>query len=205
MSNKKNLFGVVLVSIILTGVLLSAPKGHGNVASANFLDNVLNFLKKPLSPVAQNITSTQQPASLYKPAIDYESAVIDAVQKSSPSVVSIVISKDLPVIENCPENPFSNLPPDFQEFFGQNFQFSEPCQKGTQLQEIGGGSGFVVASDGLIVTNKHVVSDMQAQYTVLTNDGKKYDAKVLARDPVQDLAVIKINATGLTPATLGDS
>ena len=50
-----------------------------------------------------------------------------------------------------------------------------------------------------------MVSDTQASYTVITNDGKKYDAKVLARDPSQDFAVVKINATGLPTVTLGDS
>jgi len=121
------------------------------------------------------------------------------------SVVSIVISKDLPVIEQCPYNPFPNLPPEFNNFFNNNFQFSKPCEKGTKTQEIGGGSGFIVSEDGLIVTNKHVASDEKAQYTVFTNDGEKYDAKVIAIDPVQDLAVIKIDGHGLTPAKLGNS
>ncbi len=57
----------------------------------------------------------------------------------------------------------------------------------------------------MILTNKHVVSDTNAQYSVLTADGKTYTAKVLARDPAQDLAVLKIDATGLSTVTLGDS
>jgi serine protease Do len=97
------------------------------------------------------------------------------------------------------------LPPEFRDFFGRGFEFSTPCEKGTEKKEIGGGTGFVVSEDGLILTNKHVVFDTKAEYTVLTNDGKKYDAKVLARDPAQDLAVIKINASGLRPVKLGDS
>ena len=75
----------------------------------------------------------------------------------------------------------------------------------TQLQEVGGGSGFIISSDGLILTNKHVVSDINAQYSVLTNDGNTYTAKVLARDPNQDLAVLKIDATNLPTVTLGNS
>jgi S1-C subfamily serine protease len=70
---------------------------------------------------------------------------------------------------------------------------------------VGGGSGFIVSSDGMILTNKHVVSDTTASYSVVTNDGKKYEAKVLARDGVQDLAVLKITATGLPVAPLGNS
>jgi len=80
-----------------------------------------------------------------------------------------------------------------------------PCEQGTEKTEVGGGSGFVVSEDGLILTNKHVVADEAAEYTVLTNDGEKYEARVLARDPVQDLAIIKIEAQGLKPAKLGDS
>ncbi len=81
-------------------------------------------------------------------------------------------------------------------------------------QEIGAGSGFIVSADGLVLTNKHVVSDNKADYTVLANDGQKYKAKVLALDPVQDLAVLKISRPSGTPSndggafkpvTLGDS
>jgi serine protease Do len=58
---------------------------------------------------------------------------------------------------------------------------------------VGGGSGFIVSADGFVVTNKHVVLDEDAEYTVFTNDGKSYPAKVLAKDPLQDLALLKID------------
>ncbi len=74
-----------------------------------------------------------------------------------------------------------------------------------EKQKVGGGTGFIVSSDGLIVTNKHVVSDKDAEYTVYLSDGKKYKAKVLAVHPVDDLALIKINASGLPTLKLGDS
>ena len=145
----------------------------------------------------------------YQPADQYEADVIAATQKASPAVVSITISENVPVVENCPYDPFSNLPQQFQQFFGDDFgdlPTSTPCDTGqTQLQEVGGGSGFIISSDGLILTNKHVVSDVNASYSVLTNDGNTYTAKVLARDPNQDLAVLKINATNLPTVTLGNS
>ncbi|MBU6142219.1 trypsin-like peptidase domain-containing protein [Patescibacteria group bacterium] len=153
-------------------------------------------------------TASSTPAvAQYQSTDVHEQAVIAAVKKTSQSVVSVIISKDVPIIEQCPAaNPFGDLPPEFQQFFGgSGTQYTQPCQKGTQKQEVGGGSGFIISSDGLILTNKHVVSDTQAEYTVFTNDGKKYTAKVLARDPVQDLAVLKIDAVGLTPLQLGDS
>lgn len=124
----------------------------------------------------------------YVPQTDQEQKIIEAVRRISPAVVSIVITKDVPVLEQILVDPFG-------EFFGQSpFRFQVPQfrQRGTEKQEIGGGSGFIVSEDGLVVTNKHVVLDEDADYTVFTNDGKSYPAKVLAKDPVQDLAVLKI-------------
>lgn len=144
-------------------------------------------------------------APLYAPNDQYESDVMAAVQKTAPAVVSITISENVPIIENCPNDFYNNIPPEFQQFFG-GLPTSTPCQGGgTELQQVGGGSGFIISPDGLILTNKHVVSDAHAQYSVLTNSGKTYTARVLARDPNQDLAVLKIDATGLPTVTLGDS
>lgn len=131
--------------------------------------------------------------------ISHEQKVISAVTKASPAVVSIIVSKDLPIFEEYYINPFGNDP-----FF--EFKIPQKRQIGTKKQEIGGGSGFIVSIDGMILTNKHVVLDEEAEYTVFTNDGKKFDAKVLARDPVQDLAILKIETeASLLVVELGDS
>lgn len=126
----------------------------------------------------------------YVPQTTQEESIISAVKENSPAVVSIIITKNIPVMERYYYNPFEN----FEEFFGQDFQLQVPQyrQNGTEEKEIGGGTGFIVSEDGMILTNKHVVTDEEANYTVFTNDGKKHPAKVLARDPFQDLAVIKI-------------
>ncbi len=199
----KKIITIVIVAGLVGGFFGSIVASRS--AQADILGNIWSFITGSNS--TSTATSTSKTATLYAPTIDYEQAVVSAVEKASPSVVSIVISKDLPVIEQCPYSPFSNLPPEFQQFFGgDNSQFTQPCDTGkTQEQEVGGGSGFIISSDGMILTNKHVVADTQASYTVLTNDGKKYDAKVLARDPAQDLAVIKIDAMNLPVVTLGDS
>ncbi len=203
---KKFLVGIIVAGLVggIFGSLVSSGSAHASVFSDVW--NFLNGTPSSAGTVAANAnaTSTSTP---YTSANSYEQAVVQAVKDASPSVVSIVISKDLPVIEQCPYNPFSNLPPGFQDFFGNGsaLQFTQPCQKGTQMQEVGGGSGFIVSSNGLILTNKHVVSDTTANYTVITSDGKKYTAKVLARDPVQDLAVLKIDASNLPVISLGDS
>lgn len=141
----------------------------------------------------------------YVSDVSYEQAIIRAVSQASPAVVSIVINKDVPIIEQCPYNPFGGLPEEFHQFFGGGFQFSQPCQKGTRRESIGGGSGFIVSSDGLIVTNKHVVSDSNAEYTVFANDGGTFAATVVARHPSLDIAILKIKASGLPVVVLGSS
>ncbi len=133
-----------------------------------------------------------------------EHFVVDVVKKANPAVVSIIISKEVPKYEayvdpNVPPNPFGDLFPGF------NFSVPQYRQNGTEKKEIGGGSGFFVSSDGLIVSNKHVVSQKDALYTVFTNDGKKHDAKVIARDPVLDIALLKIEGRGYPSLTLGNS
>ena len=73
------------------------------------------------------------------------------------------------------------------------------------MVKIGGCSGFIVNKNGTILTNKHVVADPRAEYQVITNDNKKYTAEVLSRDPVDDLAILKIKATNLPVVKLGNS
>jgi S1-C subfamily serine protease len=68
----------------------------------------------------------------------------------------------------------------------------------------GVGSGIVLTSGGLILTNAHVVAG-SSSLTVETSDGQQFDANVVTSDTAADLAVIKVAATGLRPATLGDS
>jgi serine protease Do len=131
--------------------------------------------------------------------IEGQSSVVQAVQKSNPAVVSIVVTKDVPVIERYNRSPFDL----FEEFFGS--PSPQRRDMGTQRQEIGGGSGFLVSADGLIVTNKHVVDDEDAEYTVFTNDGKQHDARVVARDPSLDIALIRIEGNGYTYLNFGNS
>ena len=131
-------------------------------------------------------------------AVEEESATIDAVRNVSPSVVSIVITKELR--RRTGDSEF--LP--FDEFFG--FGLPEPGDSSPlKRQRVGGGSGFIISSDGLILTNRHVVADPAAEYTVITNDGTRYNAEVAAADTLLDIAIVKINALNLPVAELGDS
>lgn len=142
-----------------------------------------------------------------------ESFIVDAVKKTNPAVVAIVVSKNVPKYEaytdpNQQQNSLNNILPGFPDIIFNTQQYR---QNGTEKKDIGGGSGFFVSSDGLIVTNKHVVEGGDVEYTVFTNDGKKHPAKVIARDQVLDIALIKIDplagvgSTGYPFLTLGNS
>lgn len=126
-----------------------------------------------------------------------DNSIINLVERNAPGVVSIVITKDMPKARSM--SPF---------FFFDPFGGSSLGQQGrgaTEKQQVGSGSGFIVSSDGLIITNRHVVSDTVAEYTVITHDGEEHSATVLARDPNNDIAVLKIEGSELPVLDLGDS
>lgn len=75
---------------------------------------------------------------------------------------------------------------------------------GQQTQQAASGSGFILTSDGYIVTNYHVVEDAES-IKVTTYDGNSYEAKLIGYDENNDVAVLKIEVKGLTPVTIGDS
>lgn len=133
-----------------------------------------------------------------------EELVVGVVKRASPAVVSIVATKDVPVIEQFFIDPFGG-DPFFERFFGEGFRVPQFRQKGTEKKQTGAGTGFIVSENGLILTNKHVVADGSADYTVFLSDGAKFPAKVLGRDPVQDLAVLKIDKSGLPAVAVGNS
>lgn len=131
-----------------------------------------------------------------------DSQVIQAARKVSPSVVSIVVSKDVAKLYGQTGPLF------FEDFFGFGLPVPVPApapEGGREKRQIGGGTGFVISADGLILTNRHVVLDEEAEYEAVMADGKTYPARVLARDVLLDVAVLKIEATGLPVAELGDS
>ncbi|MBI4122689.1 MAG: trypsin-like peptidase domain-containing protein [Parcubacteria group bacterium] len=130
-------------------------------------------------------------------AVVEDSAAVEVVAASSPAVVSIVVTQDLSEL-------YSRTGPLFP--FDDFFFFGTPDVTPPQgQQEVGGGTGFIITSDGMIVTNRHVVSRENAEYTVVTNDGTRYEAEVLARDTVHDIAILKISADTLPVLDLGDS
>lgn len=194
-TEKRNYFILLVISVIVSGVVggLAGFMATDSLAkSSSFINRLENVVS---GKVASNQTSN---------AINNDS-VVQVVNTVSPAIVSIIVSKDLPKFNNQIGNSdfFRQfLGDDFEKFFGgQNSTNTGEKEK----QEIGSGSGFIISKDGLVVTNRHVVADEAAEYTVVTNKGEKHTAKVLGRDPVNDLAVLKIDGDNFPTLNLGDS
>ncbi len=148
-----------------------------------------------------------------------EVQVIDAVSIVSPSVVSIIATKDLEQIYDRGTGRFKEDP--FGKFYfgnkapkqGASFQVAQAPPTiprsapagATKTVEIGGGTGIIISSDGWILTNEHVIEDKTLDYTVFLVDGTEYAASVESIAGDTDLALLKIKATGLNAASLGDS
>ncbi len=111
-------------------------------------------------------------------------AFSQVAERVSPSVVSIQVEVSRP-----------------QQSFGFSFPFGAMPDQGIQR---GGGSGVVLTADGGILTNNHVV-EHASRITVALQDGRRFPAKVAGVDPATDLAVLRIEAKGLTAARFGDS
>ena len=123
-----------------------------------------------------------------------KSPIISIAKKACPAVITIVVSKDLPKVKG-----FYSLP------FGMQQLLLPKTKNGKQQIKVGGGSGFIVSSDGYVLTCNHVVKDPAASYTVIVSPEEKYEAKVLAKDPLTDVAILKIKAKKLPYLKLGDS
>lgn len=150
----------------------------GLVSGSFFYLEVKDYLSKLNIEIPEVQTIIEKE---YLPQISQEEAIVKAVENVAPAVVNIIGTKDIKILEKYWIYPFEDFP----------FQVPEYRER-IEKQEIGG-TGFLVSKDGMILTNKHVVLDGEADYTVFTNDGKSYPAKVLARDSFQDLAIIKID------------
>lgn len=142
---------------------------------------------------APSLSGTNQNSKQEIKIVSEESTIIDVVDKSLPSVVTIGIKltrqgqSRIQIDPFDPFNPFKQSPGD------------------TKTIEQNIGSGFIVSDDGIVITNKHVVLETDATYKVLTNDQKEYEVSNIYRDPLNDLAILKIDASNLTPLQLGDS
>ncbi|HOS88331.1 MAG TPA: trypsin-like peptidase domain-containing protein [Candidatus Paceibacterota bacterium] len=123
-----------------------------------------------------------------------KSPIVKIAKKVCPAVITIIASRDLPKIEEFY----------FMPVRGEKIALPKKM-KGLEKTKIGGGSGFIVSEDGYILTCNHVVEDSEADYTVIVDPDHKYGAQVLARDPLIDMAILKIEGHHFSFLKLGNS
>ncbi len=164
--------------------------GAGIPISGNYL-----LARNPLSVEPANSQVTAAPTTLASlPPTADTNFVTAVVEKVGPAVVRIDSSRT--VTTEAP-NVFND--PFFRQFFGSEL----PRQPDKQIER-GTGSGFIISADGRILTNAHVV-DGTDTVTVTLKDGRKFQGKVLGKDTVTDVAVVKIQAKQLPTVAVGNS
>ncbi|MBC8130562.1 MAG: Do family serine endopeptidase [Rhizobiaceae bacterium] len=150
-------------------------------------------------------TSESLAEAVSVPAPQQTFGFADVVEKVTPAVVSVRVKEkvsDVSSDETDRANPFESLPDDHP--MRRFFEFGQPGQPGApgtpprgprreNRQATAQGSGFFISDDGYIVTNNHVVEDGE-NFTIVMNDGKEYDARLIGTDKRTDLAVLKVDA-----------
>lgn len=195
----------ILVSIVTTVTTLIVVVLAGGAYLFTLPQTSTFIAAQPNVNALQNQNSLDLPPDVISPQKDRGVAAI--VAAASPAVVSIVATKDVPVYEQYYENynPFGD--DFFMDFFGRtpNYRIPKQRQKGTEEQKVGTGTGFFVSADGLLVTNRHVIVDDSAKYTITTESGKTYNAKIVAKDNTFDVAVLKVEGRDFPHLKFGDS
>lgn len=128
--------------------------------------------------------------------------VVSVIKKVLPATVTIVVSRDYKDVQ---KEVLKSLP-----FFVPGAQKKLKIPKDeideNGMVKTGSGSGFIASPEGIVVSNRHVIGNHAGKYLVITSDGKKYDARVIARDPISDVAILKIEDHNKFPVLkLGDS
>ncbi len=176
--------------------LLVLGTGAGIVGSQYWQKQQNSAIAPEISPPMQPLVS-QRPAPTAAPlpasAVN-PNFIAQAVDKVGPSVVRIDSARR---VANKMADSFNT--PFFRRFFGE-----DAPQRPSDRLERGTGSGFILSPDGQILTNAHVVADIDT-VTVTLKDGRQFEGQVVGRDPVTDVAVVKIKATNLPVVKLGSS
>ncbi len=171
------------------------------VLSASSTQATQKFTEELIKMNAQNRKEIKEIEALAKRATvvapSQDQLLTATVAKATPAVVSVIISKDIPQVEIQYVNPFAD----------RDIGIRIPVyrQVGTKKTNVGAGTGFIIRSDGYIITNKHVVSDTKAEYVVLLSSGTTKTAQVFYRDETRDLAILKIAGSGFPVISLGNS
>jgi serine protease Do len=184
---------MILASQLLALMALVTPLHSCTDKSNSGLDKLPSFSTTAVSTsdldsLNSNVTSSRR------------NAITRAVSIASPAVVGINVTE---IREQRVFDPFEDFgynDPFFRQFFGN--QSRQPM---TQKYKVEGlGSGFLISPDGYILTNDHVAGSA-SKIIVTTTGGKQFDAKLIATDPIADVALLKIEAQNLPYITLGNS
>ena len=198
----KNIFVLVVLIVFLLFCFYLAIENYQLRQDVGNYKSSLSVIEEQIQKLTDGQTAnTETIRRLSLTVSSKQNQLTDTVSKAAPSVVSIVISKMVPQLEVAYVNPFGDDP----FFQGFNIQVPVYKQKGVEKKEVGAGSGFIVGSNGYIITNKHVVYDDQAEYTVLLPKGEQKTAMVVYKDPNNDMAIIKITGSGYPTLPLGNS
>ncbi len=183
-------FGAALCGALLMGAIMSMP---APLTSGIYADQIVASKE-----ARQNIDTAQGLSSAFR----------NVAEALKPSVVSISTKTSARVEATrrggggLPPELRRQLPPWLGEEFFRDFDFEAP-QRQAPARE-GMGSGVIASADGYVLTNNHVIEGAD-ELTVELSDGRKVAGKVVGTDPASDLAVVKIDATGLQPVAFGDS
>jgi S1-C subfamily serine protease len=194
----KHSMGLSAKHLVLYATLLAIGSGTGWLGNQYLAQQTAPEVKPapvsetpatPVSPAAVVYETAQSPQ---RPEVAQKNFIAAAVEKVGPAVVRIDASRRI-------SRTFRADDPLFKRFFGE--KGSPPTQRRV---EQGTGSGFIVSTDGHVITNAHVV-DQADIVTVTLRDGRTLDGKVVGVDAVTDVAAIKIQATKLPTVRLGRS
>ncbi len=160
-----------------------------------------------LMPMGQAVGDSQKVKQTAVEILPSDQIFVKIAKSVTPAVVNISTSR---IIKNNNSNNGQGFPfndPLFRRFFGEggeSFQHRRGAPQAPQRKEQSLGSGVIVSSDGLIVTNNHVIEDAD-EIKVFLEDKREFKATLVGRDKKSDIAVIRISATGLTTVPWGDS
>ncbi|MDE3188607.1 MAG: Do family serine endopeptidase [Acidobacteriota bacterium] len=189
-------------SLVATAKRFAVPAG----AAATVLLGLTFLLGHDTAQAASNGASPMDDNSVSS-LVALDNAVEAVAARVTPAVVNVAVTsrasaQDV-MSDDSPDNSPRDLPPGLQQFFfgpqGHGQGMTPPAQV-----EHGIGSGIIISPDGYILTNNHVVNGA-TQIRVTLHDRRVFPARLIGDDKLNDLAVIKINATNLTSVAWGDS
>jgi len=170
--SEKRLFAAVITVGLVTGLVFFALS---MIVFSQLIDGrVESALLNLIDEDSVERSDRQQDLSDRLLALSYEDRLTEVARLADPAVVSVVVEL----------NRQSTAPMTLFDQF-----FVDPFGGGG---ERGSGTGFIVSADGFVVTNRHVVEAVEASYSVLTNDGHSFAVEVVARDPVLDIALLRL-------------